>query len=201
MKIYIIRHGESSHNADRNKLSGSTDVKLTPTGINQCISLSRHFVGFDAQILASPLERSIVSAQYIFPHLKSSIKIIPEITEFDYGDYEGVCASELPNDPIIKQWNEDPSNLTFPNGDSVEEHASKILRNLKNLAEGSSKNSLCCVSHRTTIRLLVAKIMDIPLSTFRKIPCDNCHITQLKFEKGQFSVSMLNASPHFNYKE
>jgi len=180
-KVFLIRHGESKQNVD-DVMSGITDIPLSTKGIKQCNQLSSFFgkITID-NVYASPLQRAQESAKIIFPQHASKIQIVESLIEFDYGEYEGYERKRYHSnsDNIIKKWISAPGNLSFPDGGNIREHAQdSYLGLLKMIGENQGK-TVACVSHRTTIRLIVASILGLNLDNFRLLPCSNCGITEL----------------------
>ena len=192
--IFLIRHGESIHNRDGNQLSGLTDVAMSLEGIKQCQLLARRIDRFQIQrVYSSPLSRAIETANIIFPNLK--IFMEKGLIEFNYGEYEGKIANKINGDPIIDHWNHSPGNLTFPGGDNTATHAGQIYTALKDIAQSSNETPIACITHRTSMRLLIAKILEIPLNKFRSIPCSNCSLTEVYVnENGELSIVTLNVT-------
>jgi len=192
--VFLIRHGESKQNVD-DVMSGITDIPLSIKGIKQCKQLSSFFGKITVDnIYASPLKRSRESAKLIFPQHASSIQIVESLIEFDYGQYEGYDRKKYhsSSDNIIKRWITAPGNLSFPGGGNIREHAQvSYLGLLKIIGENQGK-SIACISHRTTIRLIVAKILGLSLDNFRLLPCSNCGITEILSVAGDIKLLSLN---------
>ena len=195
--IYLIRHGETSHNWVNKRFSGITDVHMTEKGVEQCRSLSGFFDDKNIEeVYVSPLTRAVDSAKNIFPSFQDSLITANDLIEMNYGDYEGLEKGALPHDDeLIRKWNAGLENLTFPNGDNVRSHADRVYNGLVEIAKSSKASTIACVSHRTTIRLLIVKILQIDLKSFRKIPCFNCSVTKVEFdEEDGFNLITLNAA-------
>ena len=179
-RIYIIRHGESLQNRKGNPLSGVNETPLSKTGIDQCEYLNKYINRFRIKsVYTSPLERAVQTAKIIFPTNKP---IIDEgLIEFDYGEYDGIVAANHLDDPVLSKWSTFPGNLTFPGGGNINDHAQSSLIALTRIVMCDDEDIIACVSHRTTIRLIISKILGLELDHFRKIPCSNCSITELDF--------------------
>lgn len=194
MKIFLIRHGESQQNSD-NVLSGVTDVPLSENGKKQCQKLAILFnsIQIDA-VYATPLKRSRESAEIIFPSHRKSIQVIKSLTEINYGKYEGYKRVEYGNvkDPIIQKWLTEPSSVTFPSGDNVQNFAEKALKSINHLARENEGGNIACILHRTIIRLIIAQIIGLPLDKFRSIPCSNCGISEISYQNGKWQLDSLN---------
>lgn len=198
--IFLIRHGESHQNID-DVLSGITDVPLSNKGKQQCAILAQYFENIQVdKVFATPLQRAKESAEIIFPKHKSSIEILESLIEFNYGDYEGYKRSDYENssDRIIQQWITSPSDLTFPGGDNIQAHAHRSLSSITDLAREYEGKVIACISHRTTIRLILAQIIGLHLDNFRSLPCSNCGISEITInDKGEWQLHSLNVTPKY----
>lgn len=191
-RIYLIRHGESTHNSNGNKLSGLTDVDLTKKGIEQCKTTRKYVEKLEIdKIYSSSLKRAINSANLIFP--KKEVVFTKSLREFNYGNYEGINANFKTEDLIIKKWNTSPGNLTFPEGDNTLKFSQNFYNSILNMVEISNEHNIAFVTHKTAIRLFVAKIIHLDPDYFRLIPCSNCGVTELWFNKeSNFILHSLN---------
>jgi broad specificity phosphatase PhoE len=189
--VYLIRHAETEHNKNGNVLSGSSNTQLTIEGIQQAKSLSKQISIFNInEVYASPLDRAYETARLVFPKL--NINICKSLSEFDYGDYEGLNPEFLKNDPVIKLWKTSPGNLEFPNGDSIPIFAENFVNTILEITEKSKNQKIAIVSHRTAIRLFIAKVINLNLDYFRKLPCSNCGITKIIIDDRKFELEYIN---------
>ena len=193
-RVYLIRHGESQQNRRGNPLSGVNETPLSPEGIRQCEFLHNQMGQFNIKsVYASPLVRARQTAKIVFPTFEPTI--VRGLIEFDYGDYDGKVAAEYQDDPIISQWLTAPGNLSFPGGGNIEDHTQVALQALTEILRNDDHDTIACVTHRTTIRLVAAKILGLHLDHFRKVPCSNCSITELAFDTpDRFTVKSLSVS-------
>lgn len=191
--IYLIRHGMSVQN-QQDLLSGVSDVPLSQVGREQCARLRNFFIKFPVEaVFASPLSRAIESAEIIFP--QHEVIVDEGLIEFDYGDYEGVPRTH--DDEIMRRWHSAPGEVRFPGGKSVREHAVEVYNEILSIAQHTQADRIACVSHRTTIRLIVAQILGLDLNKFRLLPCSNCSVTTLLFEDGTLRLQSLNMELEF----
>lgn len=186
-KIYLVRHAQSEENLQQRCLSGVNESVLSTVGKNQAKKLGECFGNFRIdEIYSSPLPRAIQTCEIAFPNMISEIKVTDSLIEFDFGVYDGVIPNKSKcEDQIIRRWNEAPGNLSFPGGDSVAFHAETKFAALKQLIASSTGNNIVCMSHRVTIRLVVAKLLGLDLDRFRKIPCGNCSVTELSLKHAE----------------
>lgn len=191
-RIYLIRHAESAHNASNNRLSGSTDVDITETGVAQCMATRQITDNLGiGRVYTSSLKRAIKSAKLIFPNRAIGVK--DSLREFNYGEYEGMDAQAQKEDAVIQQWNKAPGNLTFPGGDNTLEFAQNFYNTILEMVKDTPERHFALVSHRTAIRLFVARIIHLDLDHFRGLPCSNCGVTEVRFtEESKFNLHSLN---------
>lgn len=193
-QIYLIRHGQSSHNADANQLSGITDVSMTGAGREHCRALSHYFKKRPVDMTySSRLARAQETAALVFPD-GPKVQVRDELLELDYGQYEGVPVDDLPaDDPIALQWRDSPGNMTFPGGQNMREFADLVFAGLHQLVGGSAADRIACIGHKTMGRLFVARVIGLDLNHFRIIPMDNCSVTRFTWtEDGGFVLRGLN---------
>lgn len=193
MIIYIIRHAQTVHNKKGKVFSGSSDVLLSDKGkeeARKCRNLS--FLSDCEKIYITPLKRTRQTADIIFGE-EMEKEIIPALREMDFGEYEGrVLEEENTKDEVFLKWMNDPESLTFPGGDNFKEHAHEALEAFKRIAESNEKSTVAIVSHRTTIRLILAQLLCKELNSFREIPCDNCSVAKVIYENGKYEVCEMN---------
>lgn len=98
MKLYIIRHGETTWNVEK-RLQGRSDTDLNEYGIElaQITSEALKNVNFDL-IYSSPLKRAYVTADIIKRERPLTIHTDERLMEMCFGDWEGVPSSSLPRE-------------------------------------------------------------------------------------------------------
>jgi broad specificity phosphatase PhoE len=198
-KVLLIRHGESQHNASGECFSGHADIPLSSVGREQAKQLRPLLTNVSIdEVYVSPLHRAKETASLAMPGFSQSVQTARCLIEFDYGDYDGLSYAQFKeDDSVIRRWKYNPASLCFPHGGCISHHADQALKGLEELVDFSSKTVLACFSHKTTIRLIVSKVLGLPLDYFRRVPCGNASITVLRFDQGKFSVESINVSAEF----
>jgi probable phosphoglycerate mutase len=93
-RILLVRHGESTWNAD-GRWQGQADPPLTERGREQAYEASRSIGSVDA-IVASDLERATVTAEIIASALAIDPVIVePRFRERDAGAFSGLTRAEI----------------------------------------------------------------------------------------------------------
>lgn len=175
LKIYLVRHGETSYNADGNKYCGKTDVELTEIGAKQALSLRDLIKEIPFQgVYSSPLKRAKITAETAAPHY--TVQLDARLTELDFGDWEGKTREEfIREDPSIwNNWNNDPTNNPAGgNGESAGELLARLSDFMQNLIETHDTGNVLVVAHNAVNRFLIANLLELPLKNYRKIVQEN----------------------------
>lgn len=91
--IYFVRHGETAWSLT-GQHTGRTDLALTANGEAQARALAPALRGIAfAHVLTSPLQRARQTCA--LTGLASAAVVEPDLIEWDYGAYEGLCSTEI----------------------------------------------------------------------------------------------------------
>lgn len=105
MVTSLLRAGETDW-AKSGRYTGTTEIELTPNGIEKISSMATTLVGTDklidpsrlAHIYVSPRNRTRQTFELLFDTIgawKNAITYTEDIAEWNYGDYEGLKESEI----------------------------------------------------------------------------------------------------------
>ena len=91
--VYLARHGETAWTLS-GQHTGRTDLPLTARGERQARALGERVRGLTfAKVLTSPSQRAARTAE--LAGLCKVAEIVPDLAEWDYGQYEGRRTAEL----------------------------------------------------------------------------------------------------------
>lgn len=204
MKLYLVRHGESEHNA-----SGAyqdSNSKLTPLGVNQSIELAHRISKIKADlIIASPFLRTKHTAEIV------SKEIDREIT---YSDLfvEIKRATEVErktiNDPIVKRFKElvrenfsDPS-FRFSDEETFFDFRSRVAKALQHLIS-LNKQSIILISHGAVFKMMISVMAygeEVDPNTYLKLRNllhdHNTGITMCEYEDKKWKLLTWNDYAH-----
>ena len=147
--VYLIRHGETEWARD-GRHTGRTDIPLTDTGRIQAGFLLPIFdeVSF-SRILSSPLQRAMETAR--LAGLGNRVEPVPDLVEWDYGDYEGITAEQIrEKTPGWSIWTHG-----CPNGESIIDVAARADRVVSQV-RGRDGN-VALFSHGHLLRVLAVR--------------------------------------------
>lgn len=114
VRIHLIRHGRTAGNRER-RYVGRTDEPLCAEGVQALADVEAP----EAELLfASPMRRCIETARILYPQLEPVP--VTELSECDFGAFEGKNWRELSGDPDYQRWIDSGGTLPFPGGESRE---------------------------------------------------------------------------------
>jgi len=163
MKIYLIRHAESTYN-DRKILQGRQDCELSSRGIKETIECSLTFPNnFDA-IFCSPLKRTRKTIEILLPN--SEVIYDERIIERGLGDWENMPNTDEKQFLLRNQ-------VTPPNGETLEEVDHRIIQFLTMLKKDYKDKRVLIVTHAGII-YAIHRVLKMP-----KRMVDNLEIVEV----------------------
>lgn len=123
-KIYLIRHGLTEAN-EKGRYIGKTDLALTKESVKELKDLRASYTYPSASVIYSgPLKRCVQTAQILYPGRE--IQTVDNLTEYDFGDFEGKTGAELDGRPDFTAWVSGKMPAS-PNGESNEDFQKRVL--------------------------------------------------------------------------
>ena len=155
--IHFIRHG-AIEETNKGAYIGITDPQLSEEGISALKSLDNtHKYPYAPVIFTSPLKRCTQTCEVLYPHVTPIV--IEELTEMNFGKWEGKTADDLRGDPLFERWLAGDEGATPPGGESNDDFTRRICLVFQNIVDGLIKtgNTDCAiVTHGGIIMTLLA---------------------------------------------
>lgn len=177
MKIYVLRHGQTSWNVDR-KIQGKQDTELNEVGIKQAYEAKKKFNTLNIDlIMCSPLKRTKQTAQIINEDKNLDIIYKKELVERDLGQFEGKSCETEKGDIYNYYKNESKMKI-----EPVVELCNRINKLLEDIKNNYKNNTVLLVTHSGTARAIEAyfygidKDGELPPENFK-----NCEIREYEF--------------------
>lgn len=165
VNLYFVRHGQTEWNL-QNKLQGSKNSPLTAQGIEGA-KLTGHYlrnIPF-SHAYSSHQKRAIETRDYILSNIINSDNIIrginSNLTEMDYGDWEGLSIDDLKK---TKEFNTYLNNVAAFDGKincgesyyDIFERSMNALNEIIDIA--ADDQNILVVSHGCLLRLLLCHL-------------------------------------------
>jgi probable phosphoglycerate mutase len=153
MKIYLIRHGETTGDLE-DRYGGSYDDHLTDTGKEQLRLTASNLVGKGIEkIFSSPLIRAKESSEIIAEKIGVPIEYVNDIQERNYGVLTGLTKEEAQEKyPEVVELHKDPKN-TDPEGEGYDDFNERVLEAFQSVSRKDYK-IVAIVSHGGPIKVL-----------------------------------------------
>jgi len=168
-RIYLVRHGATELTAE-DRFAGATEVPLSDEGRTQVAALARRLRSdtLDA-VYASPMQRTMETAQIIAgPHGLTPLAE-PALREIDYGHWEGQTRDEVESAWATEYsaWEEDPLTMAPAGGESGIDVLARALPVMRRIVQTHRHRSVLVVSHKGTNRLLVSSLLGFDARGYR----------------------------------
>jgi broad specificity phosphatase PhoE len=168
-RVFLVRHGETSLAAE-DRFAGSTDVPLGPNGYVQTEKLADRLaqVSF-AAVYASPMQRAIETATILARRHGLEVGVRDGLQELNHGHWEGLrradVESKFPDE--YSCWVEDPFTFAPDGGETGVHVVARALPVIREIVVSHSGESVLIVSHKATIRLLIASLLGFDARGYR----------------------------------
>jgi probable phosphoglycerate mutase len=153
VKLYFVRHGESTANRLRKFSNGGFKHPLTETGVEQARMVTRSLSGLQVErIYSSPVMRAVQTAQILADCLRAPLQITEALREWSVGIYEGTT------DPVGWELHRQVQDLWFchqqfdskmPGGESFRDIQARFIPFIEGLVSDgrNSDRSIILVAH------------------------------------------------------
>lgn len=155
-KIHLIRHGLTEGNLKQQYI-GVTDLPLAAVGVSELIRLKEEtdYPKVD-KVYSSPMLRCRQTANILYPG--KDIKLIENMREIDFGDFEGKTAGDLEAFPSYADWAAGRISAA-PNGEDNTEFAKRLCVGLNEIVRdmmASGAEHSAVIMHGGAIMMLLA---------------------------------------------
>jgi len=199
-RIVLLRHAHSVAN-EKNLLAGRTaGISLSKTGKEQAKDLVARLgsIQFD-EVAISPLQRC---RETIDPWLdttgaKSRIVVDDSISEVDYGNWSGKTLASLRRKAQWKVVQDFPSQMIFPEGESLLEMQGRALSGFYRLNAVKGKGPRLLVSHGDVIKSIVAHCLGMHLDQFQRLVIEPASLTIIDTDSGTSRLVRFNDAKGF----
>ncbi len=138
-KLHLIRHGITEGNLNGQYI-GRTELPLAPSGVSALKNLTEKLEYPAVQkIYSSPMLRCRQTAKIIYP--EKEILVVPDLIEYDFGEFEGKTANELENRPEYMEW-ASGKRTSPPGGEDNTEFTKRICVAINTIVRNMMDNDI-----------------------------------------------------------
>ena len=196
----LLRHGQTPMSVQK-RYAGRSDVALTDAGVAQAAAAAKRLAPAGiAAIVASPLKRTVQTAEQV-----AAVTGLPVVTEdgfreTDFGAWEGLTFAE-----VRERW---PSEMTAwlagpevapPGGESFAEVSERVTAALHRVRAGRTGQRILVVSHVTPIKTLVAAALLAPPAALYRMHLDVAALCEIDwYADGPAVLRSFNDTAHLS---
>ena len=173
-EIWLVRHGETEWTLS-GAHTGRTDIPLTAAGEQHAAQIARCLAGRQfAMVLTSPLQRARETCR--LAGFGDSALIEPDLSEWDYGAYEGRTSTEIRKE--VPDWTIWTSPV--PRGETIQQVAARAGRVIgRALGAGGD---VALFAHGHLLRALAACWLELPPDNGRLFALGTASLSVLGWE-------------------
>ena len=201
-RLFLLRHGATAANRETPyRLQGrKSDRPLDDAGRAQAEAAGRALAQVPlVAVYASPLRRSIGTAEAVANMHDLDVVVEPAIVEADIGRWEGLTWAEAAaRDPEPHaRFMEAPGTTPYPDGESFQNAADRAWPAIVRMAERHAGEAFAIVGHNILNRAILAPLLGLSIEQARGIRQANCGINLIEFGSGgEATLISLNAVLH-----
>jgi broad specificity phosphatase PhoE len=184
-EVVLVRHGETEWSAS-GQHTGVTDIPLSEEGRRQGELLGGLLTRWQFSLaLSSPRQRAVDTCRLA----GMSCEIDEDLTEWDYGDFEGLTTPEIRERlPGWTVW-----TGPVPGGEAVEQVAARADRVIARIE--AVDGDVVLFSHGHMLRVLAARWMELPAIEGRRLMLHTATVSVLGREHGNRAIRLWNGFP------
>ena len=175
--VILVRHGRTTANATGLLAGRTAGVLLDQIGRDQAAVTGKRLAAVPlVGVVSSPLERCLETAQHIIDRQAGTVltPIEDELSECDYGDWQGRTLAELSKEKLWSVVQTQPSAVTFPGGEAMAAMQARSVAAIRRLdaafeAEHGPDAVWVAVSHGDIIKSILADALGMHLDLFQRI--------------------------------
>lgn len=196
MRLYIIRHGETTWNA-QGKIQGTADIPLNENGIRLARVTGERLraISFDVAI-SSPLQRALVTAKLVLGERDIPIYTDKRIQEIDFGALEGKPVMKAdPNHPFHTFFRDAYNYQPAPGGETIRQVCERTGEFYQELIhnEKLQDKTILIATHGCALQGILANVYEDNTDYWHGGVCPNCGVNIVDVENGKSKIVEENA--------
>jgi probable phosphoglycerate mutase len=203
-RFVLLRHGQTELSVQR-RYSGLGNPPLTELGQRQAKAAAARLArpgallsGDVAAVVASPLDRTMATAEEVGSALGLPVESDSDLLEADFGDWEGLTFAEAAerHPEAHRRWLADPS-APIPGGESLNAVYERVGRARDMLIARYGGSNVVVVCHATPIKSLVRMGLEADAGIVLRLHLDLASFCVVEFyPDGNSSVRLVNDTAH-----
>ena len=196
-RLWLIRHAEVEGRY-QGVFGGQVDMDLSPRGHEQAAALARYLRSRTVSaIYASPMKRV---QQTLQPWVVNGVPrptIVPELREVDFGAWTGLTFGQVQDRYGVSAWEwlRQLECGAVPEGECAATFRSRVEPCLRRIIRDHPGQEVAIVCHGGVIRMILAILLDLPLSRMGYFQIEYASLTQVRLRPEQTELQLVNFTP------
>jgi broad specificity phosphatase PhoE len=196
----LLRHGQTPMSVQK-RYAGRSDAPLTDVGVQQAVAAAKRLATVDlGVIVASPLLRTMRTAQEVAAATGAEVVTDDGFRETDFGDWEGLTFAEVRErwPAEVSAWLADPQ-VAPPGGESFSDVSARVTAALHRVLAARAGQTVLIVSHVTPIKTLVATALLAPPPALYRMHLDVAALSEIDwYADGPAVLRSFNDTGHLS---
>jgi len=185
-KIFLVRHGQIDYGKEKRYI-GIIDIPLSNAGIGQAQRLREFFSGMELEkAFTSPLTRCLQTTGILLQGSNTDTVVLNELKEINMGEWENQTIDFI-KERFPEMYAKRGANLDSfipPGGESFEHLQKRVMPAFENIVANTAGNILI-VGHAGVNRVILSKLVGLPLQDIFKIHQPYGCINQLGWDRNR----------------
>jgi broad specificity phosphatase PhoE len=196
-RLLLIRHGEVEDRYHR-VFGGRIDMALSERGHRQARHLAEYLPpgSLDA-IYASPMRRAQQTLEPLAQHGRQPPVTHADLREVDFGDWTGLKWDEVRERFNVSafEWLAQIELGAIRNGECGRRLRARVEPCLRSILAQHAGQTVAAVCHGGVIRMILAILLDLPLSKTAAFEIDYASLTETHVNEARTEIQFLNFAP------
>lgn len=198
-RFILVRHGQTEWNRGAERFRGRADLALNETGLEQANQIAARLAKEKiAAVYASPLRRTMQTAQPIAAAHQLQVVEHSGLLDIDFGALEGMTVDEarLAFPDVIDKWVTAPGHAKFPKGGSLKAVRGRIDNLFNDLVPKHAGETVVLVSHKVVCGAMLCYVLGLSADALWRIQQDNGCINTFEKQGDDWVVTLMNDAGH-----
>jgi probable phosphoglycerate mutase len=199
--LFIIRHAESEANAARIFAARVIDPPLSPKGVTDAERIAERLADQGIRkIYASPLRRSLQTAQRLASKCHLEVDLLPQLREVNVGVLDGKSSKSKENweiyERVLEKWSAGDMEAAFEGGESLGEVCKRARTVIDILNSGSDWDRIAVITHAVFLMVFLPLLLhDFP-NDLKRYSLPRGSVTTVRIHDGRPQLAKLGSIEH-----
>jgi broad specificity phosphatase PhoE len=197
-RVYLIRHGESTWNAER-RWQGAMDPPLSKAGRAQADRVATALEPVPLQaVYCSPLQRAQDTAVAVAAPHALPVEPVADLREIAFGEWESLGSNEVERrfGALLEEWWRRPDQVQIPGAEPLAAGRERAVAALRTIVGRHPGARVAIVAHGGVNKLILLTLLRAPLASFWRLSQSNACINVVEFDGPRGRILAVNETTH-----